>query len=130
MDKPTLGKWRVHDFDTRNIVSDIEDLPDHVSYVAMVYKPNDLPFIVALQNAAISINPSNPMAVAENMGKVVKATQRVYDWLIVIAEQADKQAKDTRFITISEAANADAQNYRVIARDLSQALSSIKEEKK
>lgn len=56
--------------------------------------------IVTLHNAALDINPSNPMAVAENMGRLVKlikdyqkmtenhwANMEIPDWLVNIDYQ-------------------------------------------
>lgn len=43
-------------------------------------------------------------------------------WLKAQATRDEAQARDTRFITISEAATKDAKNLRAMASDLSKAL--------
>ena len=54
--------------------------------------------------------------------EMLAALQRVTKWLIRCAEADEERAKDTRFITLSEACTADAKNYRATAKDLQGAI--------
>jgi hypothetical protein len=47
---------------------------------------------------------------------------RVIKWVEMLAEASETRAKDTRFITLSEANAADARNYRATASDLRREL--------
>lgn len=54
--------------------------------------------------------------------KMYAKLQKVCKWLDKNAEVAEKQARESRFITIREGAEHDAKNYRAIAKDLRTAL--------
>lgn len=47
---------------------------------------------------------------------------RVVKWVEMLADASEIRAKDTRFITLSEANAADARNYRATANDLKREL--------
>jgi len=50
------------------------------------------------------------------------ALKRVTAWLDSIADDAEKQAKDSRFITLKEACEKDAKNFSATSNDLKKAL--------
>jgi hypothetical protein len=63
------------------------------SLVADCWQSRYSPLIVAAVNACISINPSNPLAVAKGMGELVKATKAVISmskYMRIEAEHLDK----------------------------------------
>lgn len=69
--KATLGKWQIvydREEDYYYIVSDLKR-----AYICGVDVEADANLIVALQNAAIEINPSNPLAAAKGYKEVVEA---------------------------------------------------------
>jgi len=43
---------------------------------------------------------------------------KVAAWLDMLAAQADRMAKDTRFKTLADASAADARNYRAVAAEI------------
>lgn len=50
--------------------------------------------------------------------KLVAVAHKVEAWLLRLAKAADERAKNTTFETLVEANQADAKNYRAVARDL------------
>ncbi len=65
---------------------------------------------------------------APDHSELVEAATRIVKWLDRLAAAAEERAKDTRFITLSEANAADAKNYRATAADLRAALKKKKED--
>lgn len=53
---------------------------------------------------------------------LMAACVRIVAWLDRLAEHAEQQAKDTRFITLSGAFASDAKNYRVTATDVRRSI--------
>ncbi len=53
---------------------------------------------------------------------LVEAGKKLVKWLHVLADDAEKTAKTTRFITMREAWEADTKNYRATAKDMEAAL--------
>lgn len=54
--------------------------------------------------------------------RMFAALTKIATWFEDQAARCEKQAQDTRFITIAEASAADAKNYRAMARDARNAL--------
>lgn len=54
--------------------------------------------------------------------ELVKKCQKIVAWLDMLAKRCDKLAEDKRFITLTEANEADAKNYRATATDIRLAL--------
>lgn len=52
------------------------------------------------------------------------ALERMVEWLERLAGRADVRAADKRFMTLADAAAADAKNYRATAADLRAALAA------
>jgi hypothetical protein len=53
---------------------------------------------------------------------LLQKLQKVVAWLDRLATRAEKDAKDTRFVSLSEANAADAKNYRATIADISAAI--------
>lgn len=51
------------------------------------------------------------------------ALTKVADWLDSLAADSERQAKDSRFITLAEACAADARNFKATAKSCRRALS-------
>lgn len=51
--------------------------------------------------------------------------EKLASWLDTLAEHAELRAKDTRFITLSEANRLDALNYRATAKSARAALKEV-----
>jgi hypothetical protein len=59
---------------------------------------------------------------ARDYAKTVATLTKIRDWLERLANTADETAKDTRFISLSEASKADAKNFRAIIKDIDAAI--------
>lgn len=59
-----------------------------------------------------------PDAVREALEQSVLKLEKIGAWLERLAIASDAQARDTRFVTLAEAAAADAKNYRKTVADL------------
>lgn len=54
--------------------------------------------------------------------KMFAKLEKIVAWLEKLAASSEQQAKDTRFITLSEANIADAKNYRATIADIQSVL--------
>ena len=57
--------------------------------------------------------------------ELCEAGKKLVKWLHMLADTAERKAKTGRFITLKEAWEADAKNYRATARDMEQALAKV-----
>jgi hypothetical protein len=54
--------------------------------------------------------------------ELISTCERIIAWLDRLAAAAEERAKDKRFITLAEANEADARNYRATSADVQKAI--------
>jgi hypothetical protein len=73
MNKPTPGKWRISPYYPGDIIAD-NPQSRYPLVVAECPLADDANFIMAMGEACYLVNPSNPLAVAEALPELVKAS--------------------------------------------------------